>query len=123
MVSRKEVSKIISDWVNLFNLQSYEIDFITNTEIKNLAEIQTDYKYKRAVIYISPKIKRRELNRAISHELLHILVGEIRAQLRPLLDRITQEEADKILFTEESVVEQLSRVFCSLVEFDPKEVK
>jgi len=122
MVSRKEVSKVIEDWVNLFNLQSYEIEF-TMTEIKNLAEIQTDYKYKRAVIYISPKIKRRELNRAISHELLHILVGEIRAQLRPLLDRITQAEADKVLFTEESVVEQLSRVFCSLVEFDPKEVK
>lgn len=117
MVSRKEVSKVIEDWVNLFNLQSYEIEF-TMTEIKNLAEIQTDYKYKRAVIYISPKIKRRELNRAISHELLHILVGEIRAQLRPLLDRITQAEADKVLFTEESVVEQLSRVFCSLVEFE-----
>jgi hypothetical protein len=121
-VYNKALKKAAKYWRNILKLQNWEIkiDVVPPFALPgdSIAEISTDYTYLQAKIWISSEARIEWFDSIISHEMLHIKIGAIRAVLDYLEDRITEQEVSLILRTEESVVESLSRILCQILGVD-----
>jgi hypothetical protein len=98
-------------WKNQLNFEDWQIttrlkDF-DRTDYKQTADIEVDLKNKKAVLLISKKDTGKDINQAVLHELIHLMLWELddyaekrstdKKEYFALLERVVKEMTERLL--------------------------
>ena len=101
-------------WRDLLRLNDWAFVFVIHDLDNGIsAQIEPDFVYRRATIFISPSVPDDELEYDIVHELLHIRLGIVRFYAKMFLDddkRLTNERNQILLVNEERTVDLMARI-------------
>ena len=107
-------------WRDILRLNDWEITFMVHELAEGTAaQVDPNFTYKRAVVFISPDVTDDELEFDIVHELLHIRLGIIRFYAKLFLSgdrRLTNERNAVLLINEERTVDVMARILIYLMK-------
>lgn len=123
-----EIECAIIKWGYMLNLGHYTIEFKTvrSRDIQNskpheetLAKVLVKPNYLTAIIVVSRSILEEDIDDIILHEMVHILVADMRMTVFSCLkNRITVRETEILVDTEERVVCRIVKVIKDLVKIN-----